>query len=233
MTMPFMAPKERVYGVLAPSHVPPFGQHHLWQTFCISTSLGDYFNGFILGTTDVRPVETGTVPEQMALQQNYPNPFNPATKIGFSLPVAGQTSLKVFNLVGQEVATLLEGTYDRGNYEVPFDGAGLPSGMYFYVLRSNGSTLLQKMALVKQTSCDLTAADPGTDRAHASEKGKTRICLTRQRQAPRLAFVVFLVFFGHLVFDFESSFHYFVVSAAPFPFIRCCRGGCRRHAWYV
>ena len=111
--------------------------------------LGDYFNGFILGTTDVRPVETGMVPEQMALQQNYPNPFNPATKIGFSLPVAGQTSLKVFNLVGQEVATLLEGAYDRGNYEVPFDGARLPSGMYIYVLRSNGSTLVQKMALVK------------------------------------------------------------------------------------
>ncbi|MBP1657464.1 MAG: Por secretion system C-terminal sorting protein [Bacteroidetes bacterium] len=218
-----MAPKERVYGVLAPSHVPPFGQHHLWQTFCISTSLGDYFNGFILGTTDVRPVETGTVPEQMALQQNYPNPF------GFSLPVAGQTSLKVFNLVGQEVATLLEGTYDRGNYEVPFDGAGLPSGMYFYVLRSNGSTLLQKMALVKQTSCDLTAADPGTDRAHASEKGKTRICLTRQRQAPRLAFVVFLVFFGHLVFDFESSFR----QCSPFSVHSLLPGVCRRHAWYV
>jgi methionine-rich copper-binding protein CopC len=111
--------------------------------------LGDYFNGFILGTTDVRPVETGTVPEKMALQQNYPNPFNPATKIGFSLPVAGQASLKVFNLVGQEVATLFEGTYDRGTYEVQFDGARLPSGMYIYVLRSNGSTLVQKMALVK------------------------------------------------------------------------------------
>jgi hypothetical protein len=111
--------------------------------------LGDYSSGLILGTTDVQPVETGTVPDQMTLQPNYPNPFNPTTKIAFSLPVAGETSLRVYNLVGQEVATLLAGKYDRGNYEVQFGGTHLPSGMYFYVLRSNGATLVQKMTLVK------------------------------------------------------------------------------------
>jgi hypothetical protein len=69
--------------------------------------------------------------------------------IAFSLPAAGETSLKVYNLVGQEVATLIEGKYERGNHEVRFEGSHLPSGMYFYVLRSNGSTLVEKMALVK------------------------------------------------------------------------------------
>ena len=111
--------------------------------------IGDFYNGLILATTDVRSTGDQTIPDRTTLQQNYPNPFNPSTVISFTLPVAGEASMKVYNLVGQEITTIFNGRYDRGSYEVRFEGAGLPSGMYFYVLEANGTRLVQKMALVR------------------------------------------------------------------------------------
>jgi hypothetical protein len=87
-----------------------------------------------------RPVLPETVlPERFALEQNYPNPFNPITIIGYSLPVSGYVTLKVYNMLGQEVATVLDrDLVDDGVQEVEFDGAGLASGVYFYRLTVDG-----------------------------------------------------------------------------------------------
>lgn len=83
------------------------------------------------------------------LDQNYPNPFNPSTNIRFELPITGYTSLKVFDSIGREVATLIDGIKTQGIHNQKFDAAGLSSGVYFYVLTSGDVTQTQKMLLLK------------------------------------------------------------------------------------
>ncbi|NWF49183.1 MAG: T9SS type A sorting domain-containing protein [Ignavibacteriaceae bacterium] len=77
-------------------------------------------------------------PKEFALEQNYPNPFNPSTKIVFSLAVDSKVSLKVFNVLGQQVAQLLNSSVPAGLHEINFNGAGLNSGVYFYEIEANG-----------------------------------------------------------------------------------------------
>lgn len=98
--------------------------------------------------TDVRQVDV-TVPSSYNLTQNYPNPFNPNTKISFTLPVSGRTTLKVFNMLGQEVATLVDSHEQAGEYSVDFDASKLASGVYFYRLESGSFTATKKMVLMK------------------------------------------------------------------------------------
>jgi hypothetical protein len=73
-----------------------------------------------------------SVPNEFALEQNYPNPFNPSTKIDFSLAVDSQVTLKVFNVLGEEVKTLINGDFAAGKHEVEFNASELNSGIYFY-----------------------------------------------------------------------------------------------------
>ena len=75
------------------------------------------------------------IPNEFTLSQNYPNPFNPTTVIRYQLPVAGNVSLKVYDILGREVATLVNEQKTPGNYEVTFDGNNLSSGVYFYRLQ--------------------------------------------------------------------------------------------------
>jgi len=91
----------------------------------------------------------GARPSQFSLEQNYPNPFNPTTKIRYSIPQDNQVSLKVFNSVGQEVATIFEGYQQAGNYIVGYDAAGLASGIYMYQLQTGSVTLTKKFILMK------------------------------------------------------------------------------------
>ena len=85
-----------------------------------------------------------------ALNQNYPNPFNPATRISFGVDKAGYTTLKVYNVLGEAVATLFDGLAETGRtYDVTFDGSSLATGAYFYRLVNGGHTALKRMALVK------------------------------------------------------------------------------------
>jgi hypothetical protein len=83
------------------------------------------------------------------LFQNYPNPFNPSTTIQFSIPESGNTTIKVFNLLGSEVSTLLNEMKQRGTYEVNFTAASLPSGTYFYSMESGSFHEVKKMILLK------------------------------------------------------------------------------------
>ena len=86
--------------------------------------------------TEVKTVST--VADKFALSQNYPNPFNPSTTINFTLPSTGMASLKVYDLMGKEVSSLVNGNMNAGVYSAQFNGANLSSGMYFYNLEFTG-----------------------------------------------------------------------------------------------
>lgn len=88
-------------------------------------------------------------PASFELHQNYPNPFNPATKIGFSLSNPGHVSLKIFDLLGREVATLADGEVSAGFHSVDFNASNLASGTYFYKLTSGEGSFVKKMMILK------------------------------------------------------------------------------------
>jgi hypothetical protein len=89
------------------------------------------------------------IPSQFTLSQNYPNPFNPSTIIKYSVPKAQLVTLKVYNLLGQEVATLVNNQQNAGNYEVTFSADKLASGIYFYTLNAGNFVSTKKMILLK------------------------------------------------------------------------------------
>lgn len=93
--------------------------------------------------------DINTVPEEFTLRQNYPNPFNPSTEIVFNLKQAAQTTLSVFNVLGQKVATLVDKKLTQGQYQVTFDAANLTSGVYFYELKTDNHVQVKKMMLMK------------------------------------------------------------------------------------
>jgi hypothetical protein len=86
---------------------------------------------------------------QYVLYQNYPNPFNPATVIRYSLPVNGSVTLKVYDVIGREVAMLMNQEKLAGTYQIPFDASKLPSGIYFYRLTAGSFTQVKKMLMIK------------------------------------------------------------------------------------
>ncbi|MDP3149364.1 MAG: T9SS type A sorting domain-containing protein [Ignavibacteria bacterium] len=88
-------------------------------------------------------------PTQFSLEQNYPNPFNPATIIKFSVPQKSFVSLKVFDVLGKEVQTLVDEEKSEGTYEVTFDAAKLSSGIYFYILQTDNFLSTKKMIVLK------------------------------------------------------------------------------------
>jgi hypothetical protein len=90
-----------------------------------------------------------TVPSRYALSQNYPNPFNPTTQIAFALPKSGLTTLKVYDLLGREVTTLLDRHLQAGDHRINFDAGTLASGVYFYRLESGSLSATKKMLLLK------------------------------------------------------------------------------------
>jgi len=88
-------------------------------------------------------------PTEYALEQNYPNPFNPGTKISWQSPVGSQQTLKIYDILGNEVATLVDEYKPAGNYEVEYDAASLSSGVYFYQLKVGEYVDTKKMILLK------------------------------------------------------------------------------------
>ena len=105
----------------------------------------DDFSGFV---TEVKK-ETPVRPAEYSLEQNYPNPFNPSTVISYSIPKGNNVTLKIFNILGQEVSTLVNSFKAPGKYSVNFNASNLSSGIYFYVLRSGSYFQVKKMMLLK------------------------------------------------------------------------------------
>ncbi len=98
--------------------------------------------------TGLNPVGS-TVPSEYSLNQNYPNPFNPSTKINFALPKQGLVTLKIYDVLGREVRTLVNEVKQAGSYSVDFNGYDLSSGVYFYRLQANDFTDVKRMMLIK------------------------------------------------------------------------------------
>ena len=132
---------------------PVSGQHDVFLKF-VGSSSGELFRlrsitfegrGISTSVADVPLAPTGAV-----LGQNYPNPFGTtATTITFSTPVPGHVRLAVYNLLGQEVATLVDEDRPAGVHTVEFDGAGLPNGAYFYQLTTGGQTAVKMMTIFR------------------------------------------------------------------------------------
>jgi hypothetical protein len=101
------------------------------------------------GEVETRQKIVASTPSAFMLGQNYPNPFNPTTTIGYSIPRSGNVSLKVFDVLGREVASLVDGFMPSGDHTVTLDGARLASGVYFYRLESTGSVNIRRMILIK------------------------------------------------------------------------------------
>ncbi len=96
----------------------------------------------------VNPI-SNTAPDKYLLSQNYPNPFNPVTKINFAIPKSGLVTIKIYDLLGKEVRTLVNETKNAGSYSVDFNGSELSSGIYFYKINVNGFSDIKKMTLIK------------------------------------------------------------------------------------
>jgi len=95
-------------------------------------------------------VEVGVAPKELALEPNYPNPFNPATQISFTVPEDGKAVLKVYNMLGQEVAVLFDEVAEAGKlYQQTFDASSLPTGVYVSRLEYGGRAVMRKMLFVK------------------------------------------------------------------------------------
>jgi len=100
--------------------------------------------------SEIIEVDAGNIPDGFVLEQNYPNPFNPSTKIKFAFDAVAPTTLKVYDILGNEVAQLFNKTTETGKvYEIEFDASGLSSGVYYYRLSTPQKSLVNKMLLLK------------------------------------------------------------------------------------
>ena len=108
---------------------------------------GYEFSVYYKGITDVK--EKKTTPQTFELKQNYPNPFNPSTKISYTLPQSSNVTLKVYDILGNEISTLVNNKQSAGTYELNFDASNLTSGIYFYQIQAGEFTQVHKMLLLK------------------------------------------------------------------------------------
>ena len=90
-----------------------------------------------------------TAPTVFALDQNYPNPFNPSTMISYSIPQSSFVTLKVYDIIGNEVATLVNQNQQAGKYDIRFDASNLSNGVYMYSIKTDNFTSTKKMILMK------------------------------------------------------------------------------------
>lgn len=123
---------------------------------CHPNSLGNeniangWYNAIMNLVTDVKDEKKNTeIPIEYGLSQNYPNPFNPVTKIEYSIPNRSHVTINVFDILSNEISTLVNSVKERGNYEIYFDASKLASGIYFYTLKTKDFTHTKKMLLLK------------------------------------------------------------------------------------
>ncbi len=100
------------------------------------------------GTTGIQQIGN-KIPDKYSLQQNYPNPFNPVTVIGYQIAVNSFVSLKIYNILGKEVATLVNENLKAGTYQVEWEGSNYASGVYYYTITAGDFADVKKMVLIK------------------------------------------------------------------------------------
>jgi hypothetical protein len=105
--------------------------------------------GPLTGVIPEEDLKYNYIPPKIYLGQNYPNPFNPSTLIAYQLPVTSKVILKVFDILGRDVATLVNEEKPAGAYNAEFNAAGLASGVYFYSLQSGNALLTRKLIISK------------------------------------------------------------------------------------
>jgi len=137
-------------------HLQTFSPYHyLTTTFCINTmvcfAVGDH--GTLYKATNGGSVTSIEKPEKeisnYSIQQNYPNPFNPSTIIDYQIPKSGLVTLKVYDILGREIATLVNEEKPAGNYKIIFNGTNLTSGIYFYKIQAGNFSSIKKMILIR------------------------------------------------------------------------------------
>jgi len=121
------------------------------QDYGSHSLIGCYINGVLYGDTILTGINqiSSEIPSTYSLSQNYPNPFNPRTVIRCQLPVASNVLLKVYDVQGREIATLVNEKLNAGTYTVDWNGSDFPSGVYFYRLQTDGYTETKRMTLIK------------------------------------------------------------------------------------
>lgn len=119
----------------------------IWYGYAVRSNGGisRYYYEIITG---INPI-SNEIPKEYKLYQNYPNPFNPSTKIDYAISKSGFVSLKVYDILGREISTVVNEHKDAGYYSVTFDGSQLSSGVYFYRLESNGFSDTKRMIIMK------------------------------------------------------------------------------------
>jgi hypothetical protein len=154
--------QEFKFGIFGCDNEGGFGNNHIENindanaTATVASQFGSidpvFFDAWNYTTqspvTGVQQIPSG-IPLAYNLDQNYPNPFNPSTKITYSVKATGNVSLKVFNILGQVVATLTEGKQDAGTYSIVFDASRFSSGVYFYQITAGNFVATKKMMLLK------------------------------------------------------------------------------------
>jgi len=121
------------------------------STSCTYSLAGCVLNGVVYGDTTITGIYPifSEIPKVYALSQNYPNPFNPVTIINYQLPVSNHVKLAIYDVMGREIAVLVNEHLNPGTYEAEWDGTNYPSGVYFYKLITAEYTETRKMVLVK------------------------------------------------------------------------------------
>jgi hypothetical protein len=106
-------------------------------------------NGISFPPVSISESSSDNLPDEIHLFQNYPNPFNPTTTIKFDLPKSSEVSLKIFNILGEEIATLVSDRLSAGSYSYEWDGNNLASGVYLYRLQAGEYVETRKMVLMR------------------------------------------------------------------------------------
>ena len=110
---------------------------------------GQGMSGVVVVQNAVSVPEDELIANKFELMQNYPNPFNPSTRISFAIPNAAFVNLKVYDVIGSEIATLVSEEKQAGNYQIDFNAADLTGGIYFYQIKSGPFVETKKMILLK------------------------------------------------------------------------------------
>jgi hypothetical protein len=109
----------------------------------------ELFTATIDGQVITTTSEPKRLPTTYALYQNYPNPFNPSTSIDYEIPERSHVNVKIYDILGQEMATILNETKEAGKYNIRFNATGLPGGVYFYMIRAGDFISTRKLVLLK------------------------------------------------------------------------------------